>query len=150
MAGGTFSQQATAWVTATRERMTAVRNEAIQRTLATAQEPGPSVANPGGGQGGHMPVDTGFLRASLVVVKGDMLPASRVKPEGQEAFAYDQAEGTLTLAGAEMTDTITAAWTANYARFAEERYGFSRLAAQQWPRIVAEVASEAYLRGLGA
>ncbi len=86
-------------------------------------------------RGGSMPVDTGFLRNSLVAgLNGSTSLA------GPDAYV-------LAVAGANLDDSIFAGWTANYARFVE--YGSSRRpgrffalkAAQQWQAIVAENAA---------
>jgi len=106
-------------------------------------------------KGGNIPVDTGFLRASLTAVIGDQMPASRAAPPDGGAFAFVGDQVNLVIATADLNDTITVAYTANYARHVE--YGargrpgrrFVFLAAQQWPRIVEEVAREAQARAGG-
>ncbi len=93
-----------------------------------------SIAQTPKAQGGRMPVDTGFLRNSLIAE----LNGAQV---GGGADAY-----TLAVAGLELGDTVFAGWTANYARFQE--YGTSNMAgnffmlnaAQQWQAIVARNA----------
>lgn len=81
-------------------------------------------------QGGNMPVDTGFLRNSLVSGLNG-------------TTAMTGADGyVMTIAGAELGDTIQGYWTADYARHVE--YGangraprfFARNAAAQWQAIV--------------
>ena len=144
MAQGPFASGVTAWVLETKERMTAVRAEAAQRTVEIMQTP---VA-----KGGNMPVDTGFLRASLqgAIGQGGFTPRENPNPDG--SFAYDAGPITLVIAGAAPSDAITVAYTANYA--AAANYGargrpgrqFVGLAAQQWPRIVADVSAEAQAR----
>lgn len=186
-----FSAKVSAWVAETKERAKIVRDESAQRIIETMQEPGPSrarvkeaisvgaglgkekkngtrgvnkrafgpIANPGGA--GNLPVDTGFLRASLVVSIGDAMPPLVDNPSDDTAKNWDVGEVKLTITGADLTDTITAVYTAKYARRIE--YGFNgtdslgrkynqtgtrfvALAAQQWPRIVQEVALEAQSR----
>lgn len=140
---GRFSAQCSAWVAETKERMVAVRNIAAERVVEIMQTP---VA-----KGGNMPVDTGFLRASLMAVRGDNLPSSRPNPE-TGAHAHDPGQITLVLAGAKLEDTLTVVYTANYARFQE--YGsrgrpgrrFVGLAAQQWQRVVSEACAEVKAR----
>lgn len=142
MAQGSFSASVSAWVAEKKTRMTAVRNESIQRVLEVAQTP---VA-----KGGNMPVDTGFLRASLQVVAGDANFTLRENPGGKHSF--NGGEVTLILAGAPLGKPIEAVYTASYARHVE--YGargrpgrrFVGLAAQQWARIVDEVSREAQAR----
>jgi hypothetical protein len=147
MAQGKFSAQVSAWVRETKERQLAVRNEAVQRVLEVAQTP---VA-----RGGNMPVDSGFLRASLMAAIGNANFSLTDKPDGEGSYSFDMGQVALIIASASITDTITAAYTANYARHQE--YGargragrrFVGLAAQQWPRIVEEVAKEAQARAGG-
>jgi hypothetical protein len=136
---GTFSAKVSAWAAKSKDRMVAVRNTAVERVVEIAQTP---IA-----AGGALPVDTGFLRASLQATTGAAVPAKRGKPGQGGAFSYDPGDLTLVLAGATLDDVITIAWTADYARHVE--YGargrpgraFMRLAAQQWPRAVSEASA---------
>ena len=81
-----------------------------------------------------MPVDTGFLRGSLIA----QLNGSTVS-KGSDAY-------TMAVAGMNLGDAVFAGWTANYARHME--YGTSKTpgnfymlsAAQQWQAIVARNA----------
>lgn len=146
MAQGSFSASVGAWVAQTKARTLAVRNEAAQRIVEEMNTAGPSVANPGGGQGGHVPVDTGFLRASLLAINGTALPSVRMNPSPDARYSYDEGQVGLVIADAAITDTLTFVYTANYARFMEERYAFVRLAAQNWQNTVATVAREAQAR----
>src|SRR5690606_12512139 len=67
-----FSGQVDDWVLATEKRLTAVLRESTRRVIEVMQTP----VN----EGGNMPIDTGFLRASLVVVvNGDPPPPNRDK-----------------------------------------------------------------------
>jgi hypothetical protein len=144
MAQGKFTAQVSAWARETKERQAAVFKEAAQRTVEIMQRP---VAS-----GGNMPIDTGFLRASLMGTVGPPSFPSRERPDGQAKFSFDGMQINLVIAGAELSDVITIAYTANYARHAN--YGargrpgrrFVDLAAQQWPRIVSDVCSEAKAR----
>ncbi|WP_292041071.1 MULTISPECIES: hypothetical protein [unclassified Brevundimonas] len=139
--------QITAWVAKTKERIAAVRNESVQRVVEAMQTPV--------GAGGNMPVDTGFLRASLVAQIGYGVPPLRERPDSDAKHSWNPVGIQLILAGAEASDTITIAYSANYARHQE--YGsngrmgrrFVALAAQQWPQIVAEVCREAESRAGG-
>ena len=142
MAGqGSFSAAVDAWTRATRARMDAVRKEAVQRTIEVMQTP---VA-----KGGNLPVDTGYMRSSLLVSIGDALPPLTDKPEGGGSFTYNGGQAALTIARSQIEDTITAAYGAKYAPHQE--YGsrgrpgrrFVALAAQQWPRIVEETIRDA-------
>jgi hypothetical protein len=144
---GPFSAQVNAWVAAVPERQEAVFKEAVQRIVSIAQTPV--------GAGGNMPVRDGFLRASVMATLGGSIPMQTLKPADGVAYSYNPAEVTLVIASAERDDLITIAWTANYARHVE--YGargragrrFLALAAQQWGRVVTEVATELQTRAQG-
>jgi len=141
---GPFSAKVDAWTRQTKERMSAVHKESAQRTVAVMQTPR--------GAGGNLRVDTGFLRASLVGVIGENLPAQTTAPEGMTRASYDAGPISLVIAGADLTDTISVVYTANYA--IPREYGsrgqpgdrWVALAAQQWPQIVGQVATEAKAR----
>lgn len=96
------------------------------------------------GQGGRMPVDTGFLRNS-VAASVECMPT-----DGAQAPA-------LVFATMELGQTVWAGWTAKYAMrmehgfygedskgrtYAQAGKGFARAAAQRWDFIVAEVAAD--------
>ncbi len=147
---GRFAAEIDEWVLATQQRLTAVLRESTKRVIAEMQREGPSKKNPAG-DGGNMPIDTGFLRASLVVViNGDPPPARRMS-DGQKHL-YNASAITLEIAKFNAGDRLVAAYTASYARAVEygaegrEGRGFSRLAAQRWKPIVAEVTAEAKAR----
>ena len=149
-----FEAQVSGWVKQSKRRMDAVRKESVQRLVTIAQTP---VA-----KGGNMPIDTGFLRSSLLATTtaiprvGDDYQDSAVGKEG------DAVSPTITVALAGWTpeQTLYLGWTAVYARAAhygsesgvgvDERGGYTgrparlwvTLAAQRWPQIVAEVARE--------
>lgn len=88
-------------------------------------------------KGGNMPIDTGFLRNSLVAGLNGSTSLS-----GPDAYV-------LAIAGMELGDSVLFGWTANYARYVE--YGtqgragrfFMLNAAQQWQAIVARNAEKA-------
>jgi hypothetical protein len=139
---GKFSAQVSGAVAKRKAAMVAIFKESVQRTVEIAQTPGPSVANPGGGMGGHLPIDTGFLRASLSAVLGARTPPAIEKPDGQARHTYDEGAVNLVIASATLNDTITVAYAANYARFVHRRYQWVSLAAQRWPQTVAQVTKE--------
>lgn len=147
MAQGSFSAEVGTWVRQTRDRMDAVYRESAQRVVEVMQTPR--------AMGGNLRVDTGFLRASLVATTSSALPALRDKPDGEAKFSYNAGQISLVIAGADIKDPITVVYTASYARPRE--YGargypgdrFVALAAQQWQRIVTEVAAEAQTRAGG-
>ena len=183
MAQGPFKLQIERWVAETKEREVAVRDRATELVIEAMQEPGPSMAtaamavasgiglgklkadgsrgaskrafgpitNPGGS--GNLPVDTGFLRASLVVGRGTLSLPTTAPPENAQGFTWDAGDVTFVLSGASITDPIEARYTAVYARVAE--YGgpnrrarrFVALAAQRWGEFVNQAVNEARSRG---
>lgn len=124
-----FTAQITAFAEDAKRKMTLVVQQSAQDVGELAQRP---VA-----KGGNMPVDTGFLRNSLVAGLNGSTSLS-----GPDAYS-------LAIAGAEAGDTIFFGWTAAYARYVE--YGtqgragrfFMLNAAQQWQAIVARNAEKA-------
>lgn len=106
----------------TTDKMLRVAKQSIQDTIRIAQTTG---AN-----GGKMPVDTSFLRNSLITE----LNGSEV---GEGANSY-----VLGIAGMQLGDAFQVAWTAEYALarhyLVNANGGMWRdSAAQQWSRIVA-------------
>lgn len=149
MAQGSFSATINSWVAETKERKDLVFQEAAELLLAEVVRPGPSVANPGGSGGGNMPIDTGFLAASLQVRIGDGLAVLVGNPgETGKTYSYDAAATTLVINGAKFGDTITASFAAEYAIVMEARYAFVALAAQRWQQFVdtASQTAEASVR----
>lgn len=121
------------WVRKARGNMLAVFQESAQRVIEEAQTPI--------GEGGKMPIDTGFLRASLViVVNGKYSGEGKTNPGG--SFGYNDANVQLTIAGAKLGDYLSVAWSANYAPYMEYRYAFARSAVQNWTSIVRQVTRE--------
>ncbi len=138
----TFSAVVSDWVKATKERQVAVFRESAQRVVEIAQTPV--------FLGGRMRVDTGFLRASLSASLNGALPGLMDRPEGGRAHIYDASAVNLVIADANIGDVITLAYAARYAIFREFKGDrFVGMAAQQWPRVVAEVAAEAQRRAGG-
>lgn len=144
MAESTFSAAVDAWVKKSERRIETVFKEAAQDVISEMQEVGPSKANPDSAGTGHMPVQTGFLRASLQA--GLNTPPNemvfRPPPETAEQRANYQPEPVaLVISGAKVTDKIYATYGAVYARRMEAMYGFVRLAAQNWQSIVSKRAA---------
>ena len=136
-----FEAQISDWVRKTQRRTEGVFKESAQEVFRVAQKPV--------GGGGAMPIDTGFLRASLQVgLNGDVPTGS--PSEGDIKIAEKGTDvDILTIIGARIGDNITGIWTANYA--AAVHYGakgrpgrlWVDLAAQQWQEIVARNARRA-------
>lgn len=129
----TFAADLAAFRDKTKAQMQAVLSASVQDVLEEAQKP---VA-----QGGRMPVDTGFLRNSLVCE----LNGSQI---GTGATSY-----TLAAAGMEPGDIARFGWTAAYSlrvelgfvgedslgrTFNQQGRHFVEGAAAQWPQIVAK------------
>lgn len=158
-----FSAQVGEWATKTKARMIYVFRASAQEVISKMQTVGPSVKNPGGGDGGNMPVDTGFLRASLISTLNDPSTEVKFKEDSVKTYVWDEGQVQLIIAAAQIGDTIYAVYTANYARrmeygfqgqdslgreYNQEGYGFVRLAAQGWQGIVEEVVRRAQSEGL--
>jgi hypothetical protein len=133
-----FAAQVDDWARKSEARLTAIFREATQRTVSLAQQ--------------RIPVDTGFARASVRASLQDMPPIDPAATKPGGPVSYDSGAVTLTIAGAEIGQTIFVGWTANYVQYLENGHskqapsGFVRLAALQWPHTVSEVAAEAKAR----
>lgn len=136
MAQQSFSAQVSAWMGKTQSRMSTVFKESAQDVISEMQEVGPSVANPDSSGSGNMPVDTGFLRASLQAAINAPATGMEFRAPLSKDIAYDPSPVALIIAGANIGDTIYATYAASYAPQMEARYGFVRLAAQNWDQIV--------------
>lgn len=160
MATKSFTDQVQEWADKTKSNLEWVFRESASRVIREMQRVGPSVAHPGGGDGGHLPVDLGFLRASLIATLN--APATGVKVNnGDVHVSYSEGPTQLIILGAKLGDSIFAVYTAAYARrmeygfvgndslgreYHQSGYGFVRLAVQQWPHIVQAVVAEAQKR----
>lgn len=129
-----FSAQLDAWTLKAKGRTTAVFKAASQKVGTEANTPK--------GLGGRLPLDTGFLRGSFAASLEGM-PVGPTRPSEGKPSAEDVG---LTIARAQLGDTIYMGWTAVYARVQEVRNGFLESAAQNWPKIVREAAAEAKRR----
>lgn len=111
----------------TPDQMLRVAKQSIQDTVRSAQTPV--------SQGGDLPVDTGFLRNSLVTSVGGV-------SAGEGANSY-----VLGIAGLELGDAFQVAWTAEYAIPRHYAVGVGQgggmwrdKAAQKWSMTVAKNA----------
>lgn len=118
--------------------MEAVFKESAQRTVSLAQS--------------QVPVDTGFLRASVRASITSM-PAINSAARPADGQSYQPGgEVVLAIVGAGLGDTIFVGYTAAYAGFVE--YGTSRMAprrfvgyaASQWQATVRQVSQELQAR----
>lgn len=126
-----FEAQVSARVAAYKKRMEATFRASAQDLAEEATKP---VA-----KGGNMRVKTGFLRASLMastsalplIKTGNRPPATAA----DNSFQPDESQITLTIAKAQLGETIYLGFTADYAAPREYKDGFVRLAAQNWQEI---------------
>ena len=116
-----FDKQVKDWAAKTEKATLAVFRESAQRLAQQANVPR--------AQGGNMPVDTGYLRNSQGASLQGM-PSTGAQPPA------------LVLLSTKLGDSIYMGWTANYAIYMEVRYGFARLAAQNWDFIVDKAVAE--------
>lgn len=143
-----FEQQIREWRLKSIGQFRRVAKKAVQNVAREAQTP---LA-----KGGQMPVDTGFLRASAMGAVGAM-------PSGPTGTTIRGSGNSQRLAGTnfrefigpinvgllnwrpEKEETFYIGWTAGYARQMEYKYGFMRLAAQNWEKYVMEAANDPLL-----
>lgn len=98
-----------------------------------------------------VPIDTGFLRASLLASTTAM-PVLSVSNPGQGTFSPDIGAIELVIAGADIGDTIYLGYSANYG--AHVHYGANgrpgrpwvSMVAQRWQSIVDAKAAEVKAR----
>lgn len=128
MAKSNFADQVGAFVAKSEGRMTAVFRQSVQDVINEAQEPR--------GSGGNMPVDTGFLRNSGQAALNNTPSGESVKPDDYAGGTWSADEAALIISRAQLGDRVVFGWVANYAPYMERRYGFLRLAAQNWNQIV--------------
>ena len=131
-----FTVAVDSWVLECKDRLLKVARQSIGDVIEEAQLVGPSIANPSGGKGGKMPIDTGFLRASGRSNIGS-LPYGPSRGEKTEKYPSPdeyKTEGTtsVNLAKLAIGDTFYFGWAAEYAPAIELRYGFLDGAMQNW------------------
>lgn len=141
-----FEAQIRGMVEDTLNGLKAVFNQSVQDTINQAQLQGPSVANPSGGKGGRMPIDTGFLRASgRASLEG--LPSGlgngdkRIKYPSPDKYSETPSVKT-TIASLKLGGSLWFGWTADYANAMEVRYGFLGAALQNWQSNVEKNAEQ--------
>jgi hypothetical protein len=127
-----FAAQVSAWARETEQRLTAVMRDSAQTLVEEVKTP---VA-----KGGHMRVDTGFLRASLHGSKSSMPSIDKAARPDVGGTYPDDNQVELVIAGAKLTDVLYLGFTASYAGIREYHDGFVKLAAQHWPVIVKQSA----------
>ncbi len=121
------------WIAKTEGLLTAVIQESVQSVAIDASVPW--------FKGGKMRVVTGFLRNSEAAEIGSLPAGESKRPEDYANSDFDPSAIILVINQMKLGDTIYIGWTAEYARFMENRYGFMRSAAQKWPEFVNEAVS---------
>jgi len=126
---GKFEAQVAEFARLTKEKMLLVVKQSAQDVFEAAQVPK--------AQGGNMPVDTGFLRNTMVSSL-----SGGAGLQGPDAYV-------AVIAGMDLGDSVFGGWTASYARHVE--YGTSKMAgsffalraAMEWQAIVARNVQKA-------
>jgi hypothetical protein len=133
MVQGSFSAQVSAWAKMSEARTLAVFRQSAQTVTQEVKKTKD--------RGGHMPVDTGFLRASLMASTSAMpnINPAATSTKGQ-SHADDNSQVEMVIANAKADQVIYLGFTASYARYREYKDGFVRLTAQRWKQIVAQSA----------
>ena len=128
MAKQNFGQLVGKKIQETEGRMLTVFRQSAQVVIEEAQEPR--------GSGGNMPGRTSFLRNSGQARLNDFPVGESERPDNYTPQNWTPDDALLVINRAKIGDKIIFGWTARYAIYMERRYGFLRLAAQQWPQIV--------------
>jgi hypothetical protein len=100
--------------------MEAVYRTAVQDLVEEVQTPQ--------SKGGNLPVDTSFLRNSGMAAV-NKIPSGDSDPSNATA-------AVVIINQLKAGDRFVFGYTAQYARAMEAKYGFTRLAAQNWGKIV--------------
>jgi hypothetical protein len=139
-----FDKQVERWRRKTSAKLRAVGREAVQTTVSQAQR----VRE----EGGRMPVDTGFLRASIQAALGTWPYGPSDNPNDRTYAIGSQVAGeplaVVLLKWEPGRDDLYVGWTANYARYQEYKQGFMRKAAMKWKTNV-KVAAKKVDAGFG-
>ena len=127
------------WTRESEARLRAVFRESVKRTVTIMQTPV--------GRGGNMPIDTGFLRASIRASL-TVMPTLNMVRGADAVWTYDQNQIVLTIAAAELGQTVYIGYTANYAGYIEfgtkfmPPRGYVANAVRQWPHTVTQVVAD--------
>lgn len=126
----TFAADVEQWVKDSEAAMLGVMRASIDDAVQMSQTPK--------ARGGHMPVDTGFLRSTGLGSLNGWPSGPSDKPEGaaKGSFKWDGKAVTATLAAMSPGDTFHFGWTAVYALRQETYNGFVGTTAQKWQSIV--------------
>jgi len=153
-----FADEVRAEVKEALQDVTTVFRYSVQDLVAEVKKEGPSKGPPPApGRGGSMPVQLGNLRRSL---RSSTSAMPQINPNLSEGISDGQAEIILTIAGAELGETVFLGFTAAYAQrlnygftgqdalgrtYDQSGYHFVENAAARWEQIVAE--NDAKVRG---
>lgn len=138
---GNFAAQVEDWCKDSEVLLEAIFHEASQRVTEIMTTPR--------GHGGNLPVDTGYLRATIQasnVAPPPINPGS--KGNAAQKYAFNSGPINLVISNTKLGGTVYICATANYALHVE--FGTSKQpaalfvtqAAQRWPQVVAEVQAE--------
>ena len=137
-----FQAQVGAWAKNSKAALEAIVHEAAQSVVDDMQT---AVGN-----GGNMPVDTGFLRASLLASSSSMPQISEANVGAKDSsYSYSSGPVSLVINDTPIGGTLYCGYTAAYA--AHVNYGsngragrlFVELAAQKWPQFVKQAEERA-------
>lgn len=140
-----FAQQVAEMVENQKKVLEGVVKDAIQDTVHDAQLQGPSVANPSGGKGGSMPVDSGYLRASGGASLSGYPSGGAAKVAGV-TYNYNENDINVVISQLKLGDSFFFGWTAEYALVQNYRYGFRDKAVQNFSDHAMKRAAEAKQR----
>ncbi|KFI27739.1 hypothetical protein CN97_00750 [Haematobacter massiliensis] len=117
------------------KRLEAVLKSSVQDVFREMTTP---VSN-----GGRLPVDTGFLRASAQASLEDFPSADKANPDKSKRYAFSMGSVSAVIMGANLRDEIFLGFTANYAAYKEAKHGFVESAVLQFPAFVNKNAAKA-------
>lgn len=123
------------FILASKVRITAVLRQSVQDVIDKAQTTTSA--------GGHMRVDTGFLRASgQASLNGMPTGPTRGERSAPGSYTWNPQNVTVTIGQLEPGGAFFFGWTAAYAGIREVYDGFLGTAVQSWDQIVARNADE--------
>ena len=134
---GKFTDQVSGFGRKSKSNLRAVMRTSVQETVSKAQRTR--------GEGGRLPIVTGFLRATNQAALHSMPRGPTDNPEKKTFRLGTQVAGepvaaTLLRWDPNTRTTLFVGWTAVYARHMEAQYGFLRGAVEVWDVTVAEAA----------